>query len=273
MTVPGTFRWTAGDLESAEDASHVPLLVADSFLVRDGGVVGLDLHRERFLRALGEPAVAALAGVELPTADRAEAFWDAAVAALPRSGSWFPRFELTLGHQGPEFRLRLRNAPQLGRSITLRTHSGADPRRAPSIKGPDLEVLLGVRAHVQRNGAGDAVLLSPEGHVVDCCTSALAWWRGDSLCVPHGDLPRVDSVTARLLLRLAASAGVSVHPERSRPSDLAGLEIWALNALHGIRVVEHWPNGSRATARPWRAAEWRARLGRLRRPLPRTDSQ
>jgi branched-subunit amino acid aminotransferase/4-amino-4-deoxychorismate lyase len=266
MAAPGIYRWSAEGLEAARGPGI--LLVADSFLVEAGHVVALERHRARFLASLRDPVIAAVAGGPLPEPGQAELFWDAAIAALPRIGLWFPRLELVTIDGVPEFRLRLRESPRLDRSVTLQTHSAPDPRRVPGIKGPDLERLLRLRADAQRNGAGEAVLLSADGHVLDCCASALVWWRGDTLCTPPADAPRVDSVTVRTLLDLAARAGVSIVEELRRPADLDGLEVWALNALHGIRVVDHWRHGPRPVARPWRAGEWRGRLRSTRRLLP-----
>lgn len=62
------------------------LLVADSWLVRDGRVRGLERHRERFLRACGEAGG--------PPLRRLLEFWRDMTEALPRSGEWFPRVEL-----------------------------------------------------------------------------------------------------------------------------------------------------------------------------------
>ena len=52
----GLWGWSpAAGLRPVEEASTGgPLLVADSWLVRDGRVRGLDRHRERFVRSCGE---------------------------------------------------------------------------------------------------------------------------------------------------------------------------------------------------------------------------
>ncbi|MFW8746251.1 hypothetical protein, partial [Mesorhizobium japonicum] len=69
-------------------------------------------------------------------------FWDAAIAALPRTGAWFPRFEL---RDSGELLLRARPAPELRRDVALVTWEGPDPRHAPTVKGPDLDRLAEAR--------------------------------------------------------------------------------------------------------------------------------
>jgi hypothetical protein len=44
--------------------------------------------------------------------------------------------------------------------------------------------------------------------------------------------------------------------------------VWALNALHGIRIVTGWVDGPATAELPGRLDVWRARLDALRKPLP-----
>src|SRR3954462_9464378 len=97
--------WRDGRLGPVDGSA--PLLVADSFLLKGGSVVALDAHRERFLRSVASSRVAAIAQIPVPVAE-ADAFWSAAVAALPRDGRWFPRLELVRGPGGAEYRLTVR---------------------------------------------------------------------------------------------------------------------------------------------------------------------
>src|SRR4051794_10908287 len=230
MAAEGTqlLSWRDGRLGPVEGSA--PLLVADSFLLNRGSVVALDGHRERFLRSVASSQLAAIAQIPVPVAE-VNAFWSAAVAALPRDGRWFPRLELVRGPDGAEYRLTVRPAPPLGRLVTLLTWDGADPRRAPTVKGPDLEALLGIRASAIERGADEAVLLSG-GAVSDATTSSIAWWRDGTLCLPADELPRVGGITERCVAAVADRAGVAVVRERRRPEELEGREVWVLNALH-----------------------------------------
>jgi branched-subunit amino acid aminotransferase/4-amino-4-deoxychorismate lyase len=258
MSESSIFRWHEGELRLLDycDMADTTIAAADSWLVSDGSVLALDLHRRRFFDA---------AKGQIDDLDR---FWNASIASIPRAGDWFPRVEVQLRAGAALAVFRLRSAPELARSVRLASHPGADPRTAPRIKGPDTAVLLRLRTEAQAAGADEAVILSPEGFVVEGAYSAILWWRGDVLCAPSPELDRVDSVTARSAITLATALGIEVYYESVVPAELEGCEIWALSALHGIRIVTEWVDGPPAAELPGRLAAWRARLDRLRRPLP-----
>jgi branched-subunit amino acid aminotransferase/4-amino-4-deoxychorismate lyase len=253
-------RWQDGLLQLLEpgDAGGSSIVAADSWLVSDGLVLGLDLHRARFGAAVRErPDL--------------EPFWAAVLGMIPRHGDWFPRVELRERRGTSLLAFRHRSAPARSRSVVLATHHGADPRTRPTVKGPDLEAMSRLRAEAQQRNAGEAVILSPEGFVIEGAHSAMLWWRGDTLCAPAQDLERIDSVTARTTLTLASALGLEVLAESVTPDDLDGLEVWALSALHGIRVVTGWVDGPQTAEQPGRAQVWRRRLGKLARPLPQSS--
>ncbi|MBF4578493.1 aminotransferase class IV [Frigoribacterium sp. VKM Ac-2530] len=277
---PGeTLLWRGGELASSPAESTAPMaptasradrptasppdvLVADSWLVLDGAVRALDVHRDRFTSSVAATGLVA-------DDDDVEAFWGAVVDRLPRDGAWFPRVELVRDSAAgaPELRARLRTAPDRTRSVRVAT-AARDPRTSPLVKGPDLAALGDVRSEAASRGAEEAVILSPEGHVVEGAWSSLVWWRGDSLCTPADDLPRLPGVTSRTVLTLAAVLGVDVLHDRSTPAELDGAEIWSLSALHGVRIVSGWVDGPSPAEQPGRLATWQARLDALRRPLP-----
>jgi len=263
-------------LQPRDDCDVAPavILAADSWLVTEGSALAIGLHRARFFDAVFELAerhgrVGEVDGLDL------DSFWDAAIARIPRTGDWFPRVELRVQHDAAELLLRMRPAPARHRSLRLATFRGRDPRTEPWIKGPDLEAMTRLRTQAQQHGADEAVLLDAgdgadrrPGAVVEGSTTALAWWTGDALCVPSIELPRVDSVTLRSVLALAAATGVDVLHDSVTPEALEGCEVWALNALHGIRIVTGWVDGPATAALPGRLDSWRARLAALRKPLP-----
>jgi branched-subunit amino acid aminotransferase/4-amino-4-deoxychorismate lyase len=250
------WAWSAagGRFSAAPPAARVDVI--DSWLVADGRVVSLDAHLGRFTSAC-----AALFSVPR---ERTAAFLRAAVRRIPVTGRWFPRVELTIAPGGPRFHLWLRPAPPRGETVRVRVHEGADRRRHPSVKGPDLAWLADVRAAARQCGADEAVILDEDGRLVEGTTTSLLWWRGDTLCAPDPDrLGLLPSVTRHTVLALAAGSGIRVVRECPRPRDLDGLETWAVNALHGIRPVRDWA-GSPVVAGPApRAEAWQARLDAL----------
>ncbi|MCX4764493.1 aminotransferase class IV [Streptomyces sp. NBC_01275] len=245
-------------LKAAGPGAERRLLVADSWLVRDGRMRGPDRHRERFLRSCAE--------CDGPPLRRLLEFWQDMTAALPRTGDWFPRVELTA--ESPELRLLLRPAPPLGSEVRLWAAGQPDPRAVPRRKGPDLAALAQVRRRAADRGAQEAVLVTPSGVVLESATASVLWWEDDTLCLPAARLPVLPGVTMGLVRERAVRLGVPVaHRERAL-AELDGREVWLVNALHGIRPVTGW-TGEAMTAGPaTRAAEWREWLDGLMQPLP-----
>ncbi len=237
----GRYRWNGTQLRPAEGAT-LALLVADSFLIQDGAVVAPELHRARFLRDADAQGM-----VNAPTS-----FVDAAFDALPVSGLWFPRLDLT---ERGELELWIRAAPALGSALTLWT-SPDDPRTEPRIKGPDIPVLAQLREQAQEAGAGEAVMLDSRGCVADGATTCFVWWRDEVLHVAPESVARIDSVTVSEVLAMANEMGCEVREEAVTPADLAGAELWALNALHGIRGVTRWLNGPPLQVNDARRDSW-----------------
>ena len=74
-------------------------------------------------------------------------------------------------------------------------------------------------------------------------------------------------MTARSVLTLARALGLDTHEEAVTPAELAGTEVWIVNALHGIRIVSEWVEGPQVAEKPGRLAQWRTRLGALARTI------
>jgi branched-subunit amino acid aminotransferase/4-amino-4-deoxychorismate lyase len=244
------FAWPAAGhpLQAIPVAKH-SVDVADSWLVDQGMVRGLPYHAERFIESCRRRhGVAALVTAE---------FLDAVAAALPLTGRWFPRVEFEAGEG---FRLRLRVAPPPSAAVVLRHADKPDSRRDPTVKGPDLAMLVGMRQEAAALGADEVLLVGMSGTVLEGALSAILWWRGDVLCAPPLSLPVLPSVTRRLLLEIAADISAEVRFEACAARDLDGLELWTASALHGIRPVTSWSGGGLTAAPARRAVAWQARL-------------
>jgi branched-subunit amino acid aminotransferase/4-amino-4-deoxychorismate lyase len=231
--------------------------VADSWLVEDGRARGLALHWERFAascQALGV-APAALAGL------RADV-----LAALPRSGRWFPRLAL-LAPGAEAVTLTLRPAPARRAHARAWVHPGGDPRTRPRVKGPDLAALGALRDEAAGHGADEALLLDGSGRILEGAYSSLLWWEGDQLWAVPDDEAVLPGVTRRLVLELAGERGLEPRLRRPHPAELAGREVWLTSALHGIRAGVPGGPETLQVGPPERAAAWQRALEDRARPL------
>lgn len=272
MSPAALFRWNRGALVPLDycDPAEWRVEAADSWLITEGAAFALGLHRDRFFAA-------AARGAQLEGFDELdlEGFWTAVLDSTSPTGDWFPRVELQSRSGAASLLYRERTAPDLTTSITVASHRGPDPRRTPTVKGPDLAAMMHVRSTAQERGADEGIILSPDGFVIEGGTTAIVWWRGDILFAPPEgpdwpEFDRVDSVTARSLFGLAEALGVPTHREPVTPAELDGAEVWALNALHGIRIVTAWiddAQGPQLAELPGRLSLWRGRRDALRKTV------
>jgi branched-subunit amino acid aminotransferase/4-amino-4-deoxychorismate lyase len=260
-------RWSEHGLRRVADEPAGALLAADSWLVQDGAVRGYDLHWSRFGGWCGE------LGVEAGALAR---FRASVTAALPRAGRWFPRVELAAdvaaGGAGARaappraaerLRLRLRPAPPTRPEARVIVAAPGDPRTDPRRKGPDLELLLALRARAVAAGADELLLCADGGGVLEGALHSLLWWEDEVLCTTPAERT-LPGVTRLLLLAIARERGVAVRVHSPPPAQLAGRETWLANALHGIRVVA-WQPAAPGPAR--HATGWRADLDQTARSL------
>lgn len=237
-----------------EEVLSGQLLVADSWLVIDGRVRHLDEHFDRFANWVKQinPQV------EL------NSFFLSVIELTPPTGSWFPRIEFLVDAKNNQFQvlLKMREAPELETRISLWSYNEADPRVSPTVKGPDLSLGMQMRRAAQMHGADEAVLLSPEGYIVEGALSSIVWFREDALCAPGQEFDWIPSITRKEVFAIAESMGMQTRTEKVKPADLVDLEIWALSSLHGIRVVDDWVNlgGPVGSPRHFEAFNKRMRL-------------
>ncbi|WP_164512836.1 aminotransferase class IV [Leucobacter chromiireducens] len=198
-------------------------------------------------------------------------------------GEGFPRLELWREPDGGlSFELSLRPLPELRDTIELRTAGNVALDHA-EWKGPNIAVL----GELNRSLGAEALLTGPACTVREGATTSLIVWRDESDssgCVIASGV-RVDSVTEGVLVEAAARRLVGEKPNRSRtgglvlggfgrdrdrdptPAQLHGLEVWAVNALHGIRPVTHIDGVPQPTPNESRLRWFREALDRAWTPI------
>jgi branched-subunit amino acid aminotransferase/4-amino-4-deoxychorismate lyase len=224
------------------------ILAADSWVVDEGYERAAAAHWARFATACLELGV---------QRDQLAGFRRAAAATLPAEGRWFPRVELTQDGLA----LRLRRAPPPAREARVLVGPRGDPRTQPRRKGPDLELLGGLRARARTRGADEMLLRDDAGRLLEGALSSLLWWEDDALCTTP-EATALPGVTRRLVLDIAREREVEVRMRAPLAAELAGRETWLTSALHGIRVVSAWVDPRQDAGVPARAPEWREDLDR-----------
>ncbi len=131
-------------------------------------------------------------------------------------------------------------------------------------KGPHIDRYAALRRELN----AEPLLLDFDGTVLETATCALLAWHGPAVHTV-ASRRRVHSVTEQLLLNELRDAGVTIRPERCLPRDWLGAEVWAVNALHGIRVVRSIDGEPTRQAQQERLHALRRALAGMRRVLPR----
>ncbi|MFE5118787.1 aminotransferase class IV [Streptomyces sp. NPDC056669] len=258
-----TLMWREdGGLTPSRAVPDAALLAADSWLVDDGRVRGLDHHRRRFVAACVE------ASGDSPA--RIESFWREAIAALPRTERWFPRVELA-GPEPARLFLRIRPAPPRTANVTVCLTEEFDPRSYPRRKGPDLPLLAHLRERAAARGAQELMLTTSSGLVLEGTTASVLWWEDDVLCLPPPGLPLLAGVTSALIQDRAAELGVRTEHRSRTVQELDGREVWLVNAVHGIRPVTAWLGRPLRAGPALRAASWQSWLDGASDPLVSTN--
>lgn len=259
--------------EAPEDVGAWTLVAADSWFVEDGRVRAFDRHQQRFADAAEQVGVG-----DLITAE----FWAAVVEKIPAAGEWFPRVDVLEPDSGVgrSLAFRLRPAPTRTRELRVLVPAYSDPRQAPGRKGPDIAVLEELRTHAREEyDCGEVLLLSDDGYVIEAATTSLLWWDGDTLCLPDPELGALPGVTSAVVLDEALARSLPVAYRRLRPEELAGHEVWLVNALHGIRRVEGFVYSATGTVVAGFRKEtnnrfelWRRKVENMREPLPKASA-
>ena len=198
------------------------------------------------LASAGRDSELIAAQIELPDgeATRLDAFIEQARHRIAAFGAGFPRLELWRTASGPEYALSLRPMPQLSESLAMRSVSGLKLTH-PDRKGPNIGTLTALNRELE----AEALLLDTQGRALEGATTSLIYWADDSAESGHiiSNPNRVRSITESLISNAASRRLVGVAPHRRRtggftlgaptPKTLQQSEVWAVNALHGIRPV------------------------------------
>lgn len=236
--------------------------VVDSWRVVEGKSTAFERHTDRFMRSAR--------AVAPEVSDSLDRFIDETLSMIPPTGEWFPRWEVVDTGHGHTLQFLHRHAPpRLAEAIVATAES--DPRRHPLVKGPDLERLMALRQSVSHLGATEAIIVSPDSHVVEGAYSSVIAWPagGDEMWVVEGSVPRIPSVTEAELVGLARERGIGVAEKRFTPHDLEGASVWVVSALHGIRRVTSWVDGPALQDDSEFHHHWQQLLLEGQSPLPR----
>lgn len=252
------------------------LLVADSFRVREReGVAEARMpamHFDRFRRGVAAAIEGLLDGSRREEWWRLvfEPFMETGPGRIADGGAGFPRIELRgiepLGNDGsaggdPVLDVLIRPLPPLTTDLELRSAPGVR-LATPRLKGPNIDRL----GALNRELGAEALLLDEAGRAVEGATTSLVWWDGPVLCTARSR-ERVESVTERLVLAIAERRGVPLEPRACTPDEIASHEVWALNALHGIRAVTLIDGTPTGGPERGRIADFRDGLESAWRPL------
>lgn len=258
MTAETIFQYFPGKMLVSVDTPETVLCVADSWLVNDGQTRALHLHRQRFLSSV-------LSLTNLQEQDIV-LFWDAAMAHIPATGLWFPRIELAGSAGNPVFQLRIRKAPALHHTIRLYHSHFADFRKIPRHKGPDLAKCIAMRRNILPAGAEEALITTAQGFILEGLTTTILWWENGTLCHVPPSCRILPGITGQLILRIAGQNGIPVAARMRKPHELNRREVWAVNALHGIRRVINWERTPFQTEVHCDIGYWRNALEKFREP-------
>lgn len=234
--------------------------MADSFRARaHGGVAevrGLALHLARFRAAVVAAAVS-------PIEQDLDDFIASALPQIAEAGDGFPRLELWHDSAALSLALALRPLPTLRDDIALASTERPSAVTDPEVKGPNIAAYAALAAQLD----GEALLLDEAGRAIEGTTTSLVWWHADGTGGVSAAPDRVASVTEQLVVRMAHGFGDSIATEYRTPLELTGLEVWAVNALHGIRPVVSIDGQAPTRHDPDRIARYRAALDRAWEPV------
>lgn len=116
-------------------------------------------------------------------------------------------------------------------------------------------------------GADDAILSTSTGFLLEGLTTSIFWWEGSTLCTTSPSRRVLPGVTSQLLRFIAEEENIPFAHRFRKPDDLNGFEVWAVNALHGIRRVVVWEKSPFQTSSHIDIDFWRQKLDKFTKPV------
>lgn len=220
--------------------------ILDSYLIKDGRVVGREAHEHRFSLGARE------AGLDQWDI---EAFLLRVRDELPSDGTYFPKIEAD-AHGA--LRWQLRHPPAVRSTTELYIPAEQDQRIHPRVKGPDYDYLQQLRERARTVGADDAVL-HRNGKVLEAANAAIMFFPGwksgrqpelqektqdtapDKIALlPPEQAQVLASVTAHSSVSVLQEADWQVHRGVLSLAEALQTPAWVGSSLHGWTRVTAW---------------------------------
>ena len=155
----------------------------------DGRPFELDAHLDRLERSA--------AAIELPV--EREAFESEIAALLERNGDADAQLRLLLTRGGHRIAL-IEPAADFGEQVRLATVTYQPTVILTGVKSLSYAANMQATRLAQARGADEALLVRPDGIVLEPPTSTIFWASGDTLSTPSLDSGILDSITRRVLI-------------------------------------------------------------------------
>lgn len=140
---------------------------------------------------------------------------------------------------GGHLSLTLRPAPAASSEITVFAGPLRDQRTQPQRRGPD----LGWQQHaVATLGSNDGLLTDAHGRIISAVLQPLVTFPSATQAVVSGHPARMPSYALQGVVRVLEEAGVETRATNDGFSrfELMHQETWAIDPVHGARLVEQW---------------------------------
>ncbi|HIW45957.1 MAG TPA: aminotransferase class IV [Candidatus Yaniella excrementigallinarum] len=235
MSLPQSFLWSENTFYPIATSENETLLVADSWRVRSGETWGLDDHVQRFMAGIATQSPEHLAPI---AAQHFTAMLDQQLRELSQQypgTDFFPRISVEPYQGAWRIVLLVRSAPPARQTTSLWIPAATDPRKLPTVKGPDIAML----SRMVRNAPADDVVLHDGGKVHEASTGALLIWPDTRQLVLCQAVQQLPSIAAQRIAQQAKTHNILVTRRPVTIQQIASgrFPVWFANTLHGISAV------------------------------------